>query len=148
MVYESQPSKENLNLPIGPIEVLEDILTRLLGERRLIEPNMDKIKLVLWSDAGTPFKCWKLVSFKEIVYGHFELCSLALKMTSSKRFLLDVPDMVQALREFHAEEMHCNPELTSPEEFIDFFPKERDLHMCIIFDENITLCPPSDGDNK
>ena len=83
-------------MPIGPIEVLEDILTRLLGERRLIEPNMDKIKLVLWSDAGTPFKCWKLLSFKEIVYGHFELCSLALKMTSSKRFFLDVLDMVQA----------------------------------------------------
>ena len=67
-------------------------------------------------------------------------------MTSSKRFLLDVPDMVQALREFHAEEMHCNPELTSPDEFIDFFPKEKDLHMCIIFDENITVCPPSDED--
>ena len=69
-------------------------------------------------------------------------------MTSSKRFLFDVPDMVQALREFHAEEIHCNPELTSPEEFIDFFPKEKGLHMCIISDENISFCPPSDGDNK
>ena len=71
-----------------------------------------------------------------------------MKMTFPKRFLLDVLVMVQALREFHAEEMHCNPELTSPEEFIDFFPKEKDLHMCIIFDEDITFCPPSDGDKK
>ena len=148
MVHQYQPSKDNLNLPIGPIEVLEYILTRLLGERILIEPNIDNFKHILWSDAGTQFKCWKLLSLKEIVYGHFELCSLALKMTSSKRFLLDVPDMVQALREFHAEEMHCNPELTSPEEFIDFFPKAKDLHMCVLFDESITCCPPSDGDNK
>ena len=83
---------------------------------------------------------------KETVDGHFGITSLAMKVTSAKRFVLDVPDVVQLLMEFHAEEMHCKPEVTSPEDVIDFFHKAKDLHMGIICDENLTCCPSSDGD--